>query len=253
MTGDEAKAAIERGIRDPEVRRNAAAIYAKSSKAALENEHSRKTPIRVSDAGRCVRELWAEINGFQDIPVDLATQLTRFDLGTLYGAWLAAVLKATLESEGGYFVALEMELARQGVVGHADALVYVDNGSSLSPDLAIDFKSTYGKWNNEEPGAKRPYQVIQVTNYADAAKFPRATVITIAPASQPASNRMRADDYDPAEWLPRVDDEYTRLRGALETMRPDGDPDAPWRCVSCRYSTCPANKNPEARVVGVER
>lgn len=243
MTGADVVAAIERGIQDPAVRREAAVIFAETSQAALANEHNREPgKVRTSDAGRCSLELWAELHGKQDVDVDVATQLTRFDIGTIYGAWLAAVLKAELDGCG-YHVLLEADITRNGVTGHADALVY--GLPDMSPEIAAEFKSTYG---NKQRGAL-PFQTIQVVNYALAADFPRATVVTIAPASFPAENRLRHDDYDPAEWQRQVDAEYSRLSRATGDLPAPADPDAPFRCRSCRYSACSKNTNPFARAI----
>lgn len=244
MNGQDVLEAIEFGVRDPDVRRNAAVIFAETAQKALGNEHDREPmTVRTSDAGRCSLELWAELHGQVDVEVDVATQLTRFDIGTIYGSWLAAILKATLERTDEYHVLLEADLARNGVSGHADALIYAH--PDLAPVLAVEFKSTYGNKQREA----LTFQTIQVCNYALAADFPLATIVTIAPASFPATNRLRADDYDPAAWQRRVDAEYARLQRATGDLPAPADPDEAWRCKGCKYSACERNTNPFARAI----
>lgn len=260
MTGQDVVAALHRGGLDPAVRAIAAQHYAAASQAALEHEHTRAAmTIRGSDAGRCVRELWAELHDKIDLEVDFITQATRFDIGTLYGAWLAAILKATLESEDpAIAVMLEVQTKRHGIPGHIDALITrvetLREGTPahiVVPLLVVEFKSTYGTKNREAPGDKKPYQVIQATGYAldETVRAPLATVITIAPAAFPAEDRFRHDDYDPSVWEMRVDFEYDRLAGALLDDMPEGDPAEPWRCQGCRFSGCELNRNPQARTM----
>ena len=258
MTGREILSAIERGCLDPEIRGIAAGYYASAAATALGNDHSRKPgTIRASDAGRCVRELWADLHGKLDLPQDASTQLSRFDIGTLYGAWLAAILKATLEKEDANIrVVLEVEVTRQGVTGHADAIVCRCLPALLNPQpedfkpiYTCEFKSTYGKSNKKLPSEDRFYQVAQVTHYALTYKSPMGGVITFAPAAWPAEDRFTAEDCDPAVYELRTDLEYARLAAALLDEMPDGDPDQAWRCQSCRFSACERNKNAAANML----
>ena len=257
MTGRDVLAAIERRCSDPEIRSIAAAHYAITAPAALANDHSRKPgTIRASDAGRCVREVWADVHDKFDLPQDAITQLSRFDLGTLYGAWLAALLKATLETEepNRYRVRCEVVVERHGIPGHADAFI----DEQLAPDewvpvFCTEFKSTYTIKNNDAPSEKRPYQAVQVSHYSldkrNATKD--CGIITMAPAAWPAENRFTFEDIDPDVWALRPEVEYGRLGAALLDEMPEGDPDAPWRCTGCRFSACELNKNPAVNMVEI--
>lgn len=258
MTGRDVIAAIERGCLDPKIRAVAAQHYAASAQA-LGNDHSRKPgTIRASDAGRCVRELWAEIHQKSDIPQDSVTILSRFDMGTLYGAWLAALLKATLESEDKdrWRVECEVLIDRHNVTGHADAVIieYGDAAKKLQRAvLTAEFKSTYGKSNKKPPSEDRFYQVAQVTHYAldKAHGSPMGTIITFAPAAWPAEDRLTFEDQEPEVYELRTEMEYERLAAALLDEMPEGDPDKPWRCEGCLFSECERNKNASQNTVSL--
>lgn len=258
MTGREVLAAIELGATDPTIRRLAAEIFPDAVAKALADEHTR-TPgrIRASDAGRCVRELWADIHNKLDLPIDATTQLSRFDIGTFYGAWLACLLKASLESrDPNIRVAVEVETERAGITGHADAIICqcssqlaMPQPEDFKPIYVAEFKSTYGKSNKKLPSDDKFYQVAQVTDYALAYDVPMGGVITFAPAAWPAEDRFTFEDCDPAVYELRTDIEYQRLQAALLDEMPDGDPEQPWRCQSCRFSKCELNKNNAANVL----
>jgi hypothetical protein len=63
----------------------------------LMSEMKKRTGLRGSDAGRCTHELWAMIRDVVDLPQDPIGRLTRLDLGSLYGAHMAALFKAGFE------------------------------------------------------------------------------------------------------------------------------------------------------------
>lgn len=254
MTGREVLAAIERGCVIPAVREIAVRHFVEAAAKALADEHTRAPgKIRASDAGRCVRETWADLHDRLDLPQDATTQLSRFDIGTIYGAWLASILKATLESEDvNVRVDCEVAIERHGIPGHVDAIVMRCDGALLlpkfddyRPDITVEFKSTYGLKNKELPSEKKFYQVAQVTHYAleKEHKSDRAAIITFAPAAWPVEDRFVFEDIDPEVYELRTEMEYARLAPALLDEIPDGDPDAKWRCSGCRASWCEQNTN----------
>jgi len=216
-------------------------------------EHQERTGVRISDAGKCALELWAELHGKNDIPEDPDLQISRFDIGTLYGLWLACLTKAVIEAEHpDWDCDLEPEVALDGVQGHIDVLVRLR--SNLTPLWVIEFKSTY--WGNalEAPHERAFYQVLQAASYAEAKRAPVFSIVTIGPAVHGkydkqvkkwvTPSKMRQDDYQTSEYAHHAKTEIKRLKTALAATPAEADAEEDWRCKSCRYSGCNYNKNP---------
>lgn len=220
--------------------------------AGLFHHDDHRTTVRASDAGRCRLELWAYLHDACDIPEDRVGELTRMDIGSLYGAWCAALFATAYEdAHPAARVLCEMEVSFADVPGHVDALIV--NGS---PQHLTEIKSTYfagGKEPMKPVDVRAPYQVDQALIYAEAIPVPRFSLFTIAPASWTKDERglpvrHYQDDFVTAEYAGRAMREVQRLREAEGPERPVADPRESWRCESCRYSRCPKNRNPLADV-----
>jgi len=212
---------------------------------SLLTPHGERTPavsLRVSDAGACVRKLWNDLHGNPEV-IDSDTQISRFDIGTVYGAWLAALLAASLERDG-YEVACEQEVAYKGIRGHIDLRFNVPGGTTG----VVEFKSTYWSGVLDPPHERAFYQVLQAVTYAladDGAD--EALIVTFGPAVAnrrgQQNEKMRQDAYDPIDYAFDAAEEWARLSAALGDVEPEGDAKASesWRCRGCQVVKCPRN------------
>jgi hypothetical protein len=209
------------------------------------SEDEPRENIRGSDAGRCVRELWAHLHKQIDIPQNFKTQLTRFDLGTEFGKI------AALRFAAGYRksldvshcdIELEAEITYLGISGHIDILI-------REPFLhVIELKTNYSPRALEPPPS---YQRIQAAFYALAVGAPAFTIATFGPAVTKDQRWERSDTYETSEYKDAVEAEYKRLGAALLDDMPEGDPKEPWRCQYCRFGACEKNVNPLKDLIGV--
>jgi hypothetical protein len=222
------------------------------------SEDEPRENIRGSDAGRCVRELWAHLHKQIDIPQNFKTQLTRFDLGTEFGkiaarrftrGYLGVPIVFPPEPTGQHFVSfdkrevlLEKEISFMGITGHIDILV-----KNPVPHV-IEVKTNYSMRPLEPPPQ---YQRLQAAFYALAVGAPAFSIYTVGPAVTKDGRWERTDTFQTADYKDAVEAEYKRLGAALLDDAPEGDPKEPWRCMYCRAGWCEKNVNPLKEMVGV--
>src|SRR6185437_13395263 len=174
----DAVARIRQAATDPDLRA-AAIVRWNAVVPSLLTPHDEREPalsLRVSDAGECVRKLWNKLHDNAE-SIDPDTQISRFDIGTVYGAWLAALLAASLERDG-YNVECEPEITYSGIRGHIDLRAISPTGERT----VAEFKSTYWSGALDAPHERAPYQVLQAVTYAIADNAAQALVITFGPA-----------------------------------------------------------------------
>ena len=237
---------------DKKLREDARIIWRTIAKNLFEEKH--RNGIRISDSGRCILELWSELHGKLDIEEDPDLQLTRFDIGTLYGARIACLTAAAIEAaHPDWDCVLEADVAVDGVPGHIDILVRMRD-LDLTPLLVIEIKSTYWSGALDDPYIRAPYQVHQAVSYAEGKKAPWAVILTVGPAVHGSYSKalkafvkppkMRQDNYETHVHAPAAHREIARLKAALSPHPPEADAKEKWRCDSCRFSACERNKNP---------
>lgn len=231
--------------------------------------------LRVSDAGRCVRELWADYHSRLDIP-ESAKGLQRMRDGQRSGAENACLIVAGIERWLPFYAKVEVEILDDGVPGHADVIVYDD---THEPHIALevveckrtmwtggvdaDFllkaaqqirdplkrENAIAAAREAAPAEGKPFQCIQSAKYALGVGAPHFVIVTDAPATMPRNGpTMAAYRYATADWAIEVDAEYMRLDMALADEMPEGDPKEAWRCKSCRFAGCERNENPLRKV-----
>jgi CRISPR/Cas system-associated exonuclease Cas4 (RecB family) len=213
------------------------------------SEDEPRENIRGSDAGRCVRALWAHLHQKIDIPQNFKTQLTRFDLGTEFGKIAAQRFMQgylTQNPTNGVVpsISLESEVEYLGIKGHIDILIQLaDNTMHV-----IEVKTNYSMRPLEPPPQ---YQRLQAAFYALAVGAPAFSIYTVGPAVTKDGRWERTDTYETAEYKDAVEAEYKRLGAALLDDMPEGDPKEPWRCQYCRFGACEKNVNPLKDLIGV--
>jgi|SRR5580700_1170492 hypothetical protein len=227
------------------LRARAAELW-KRSAPPLFDEHEERTGLRVSDAGRCVRQVWDEIhNGKQ--PRDPDVQIDSLDDGTLIGCWRACLLAASLKADG-YHVELEPEVSHDGTPGHIDLFYQRITSPSLVEDGVVEFKYTKQSWSVKAPdepnknGDTKRFQILQLMKYCAAKGCEDGAIVTIAPSWE---GKGRVDWYKLGDWQHAVIGEWLRLSAALGPVEPEGDAAEKWRCraSSCSVSACPRNEN----------
>ena len=228
------------------MRVQAIALWADVS-ARIFDRNSERTGVRMSDVGKCVREVWADINGKLDLPIDPDTQLMNFDSGSFWGAWLACLAAVAIQKYApNFIVRVEPEVDYLGIPGHVDLLIFDDHDHAY---WVIEFKSTYWTKGITDPAQRSRYQCLQAAGYALATAAPLFSIVTIAPATQQWDAKARARaripklaqfDYDPREFEAEVREELDRLKQATQSVSdaPEGDATEDFRCRSCRYSNC---------------
>jgi len=239
---------ISKALADDDMRAEAATRFRSASDLLGPKDASEG--IRVSDSGRCRLELWASLHDKFDLPQDPEVLLTRFDIGTLYGAWIAALFAVSLECHAPMVrVELEPTISYRGVPGHIDALVRSRHNHDAL--WVVEFKSTYFSRAPEAPHERAVYQVLQAATYAKSVEAPAFSIFTIAPAVQAMYDKATKTrvtppkhsqhDYVTADWSAAVDEEITRLKTATHNLPPQEDASEEWRHRSCRYAGCPLN------------
>ena len=211
--------------------------------------------LRASDAGRCVRELWAEVHDKRDLPED-AQGMLKMNTGSLVGAWLACLLGAAFEEQD-YGAHAEVAMDRDGITGHADLFITraVEKGAGMraEPALIVEFK--FSAWTGKHDGPK-PYHLIQAAQYARMVGAPQFIVIQYYPATQARFDKEigtkvsephiePSQVYETKDFVSETDAEYVRLRVGLGDEMPLGDPAEAFRCRSCRFAGCERNINPK--------
>lgn len=231
---------IRKASDNPDLTHLAAAMAGNAITAAFQATHDRKPgALRGSDAGGCVRAVYADVHDLLDIPDDYDSKLFKMNGGTMSGAWLAALLAVGLETDERYQVSLEHEIDEHDFTGHIDALIYRDE----KPWCVVEMKATFVNGAPKAPddpyknGNVRTYQIIQAAKYAAYVGAPYIAVVTSSPGG------MRCDWYDYAAWEDAAVEDTARLMDALGPTMPAGDPRETWRCNVCKFSKCESNKN----------
>jgi hypothetical protein len=195
--------------------------------------------IRPSAYGKCRLALWASVHGLDDLEPDpIDNVLAKMDLGTLVGAWEAALLKVAAECNDEWDVCLEY-VPEGG--GHIDALCVRAGGMSH----VVEFKSQWSSGAIPNPEKDSPQHLLQAGDYAIRTQSPRFTLVYIRPAA-PAGARMKQFEYDAAPYATLVAIERDRLAPALLDEPPTPDPQNRWSCSTCSYGACSKNKSKSA-------
>ncbi len=232
---------VREAAASPAMRALAAPIAAGLIADALGKHQERKREIRPSDFGSCTLALWAAMNGLEDIPRDgIDDHLARMDLGTMIGAWEAALLKVAAERDG-WFVRLE-HIPEGG--GHIDALCEPAVGGSRDPhgpSHVVEFKSSYDTGAIPEPKFAGAHS-LQSGDYANRTGSPRATLVYLRPPGKKGA-RMAQFEFDAEPYRALVAIERDRLGRALKDEAPPADPQEGWQCFTCLFSACRKNRN----------
>jgi hypothetical protein len=266
-------ALIRKAHADPKMRARAAAECAEPLVDALASEHLAKGP-GASDAGSCSTFLWAREHESGDpkkptyltLPEAWNSQIV-MEQGTFFGAWYASLAARALTNEG-YTCYVELEGTYEGLRTHPDLLVFKDLGPD--PLLVVEFKSTNGTAEQEEPGTivrgnvEKLSWLQQVGMYALEKKAEQFAIVVVQPALQNRKDKdtgekrnppkMRQFVFDTAKWASEADREARRIRASAEvTVMPASDlkPSESWRCATCAYADCQyrLEQNPLQNVV----
>lgn len=209
--------------------------------------------LHASDLGGCSAATRARMLGLLDIPFPFQVQLTRLDLGAIYGAHMAAMFKVGWESEhDDGEVQLEVPVQMSDVVGHIDAVLITDDY-----EYPIEYKTNYfGKGTEPQDPlyAKDPFDrhlpyVYQEGFYMKArgVKAPFGAVCILNPALYRQKDArgfyidptmLKQFEYHITELAPLVDAELARLL-PVQTGDVACDASEPWRGRYCRWSLCP--------------
>jgi hypothetical protein len=238
------EARIRAAATDETLRAAAAAIWKRVS-PTLFDPHDERNGLRVSDAGQCVRSLWAEIHVAPKVFTP-DVQLFNLDEGTLTGAWFACLLEASLEADG-YAVELEPEVSLNGTPGHID-LFFRDTTDGKyeweREEGVVEFKRTNQSWSIKAPhepnksGETKRYHILQLMAYCAAKGVNDGAIVTIAPSWD---GKMRVDWYELDDWRDAVAGEQMRLSAALGPVEPEGDAAEGFRCRGCPVIACSRN------------
>lgn len=239
---------------DPVMRLNAAMVSMTAVANALGQEHLHLGP-GASDAGSCSTYLWVRENdpALLTLPEAWNSQIV-MEQGTFFGAWYAALAYEALTAEG-YFCMLEREGAYEGLRTHPDLLVYDREGGACL--AAVEFKSTNGTAEQEEPGTvvrgnvEKLSWLQQVGMYGLEHHAPTLYVVVVQPALQNRKDKdtgekrnppkMRQFAFDTARWATEAAREAYRISAAAKAdAMPESDlkPSDAWRCEGCRYADC---------------
>jgi hypothetical protein len=244
--------AIERARINAALYAKAANYYAAIAPGLLGAKNDREPQrLRASDAGRCSRELWADLNGKFDL-LDTTKGLLRMDNGSLMGPWLACLLKAGLELE--FFVELEPNVMHAGVSGHVDAIidtVQVEGELQGRYETIATVEFKWSAWTGDWRGDCKKFQRDQSGLYALATLAPQHFVV-IYYAASPERLPVKGEGWIDGSYLVvhpfstaaterEVNLEYERLAKALAAEMPEPDPPDAFRCKSCRFSLCERN------------
>ena len=239
ITADTIRDAILVARTTPRLLKRARSLHGIIAGDVLSRNHDREPgTIRASDAGSCTRWLWANLNGKLDIPDDPKAEL-RKDNGSLFGAWLACLLKAYLEAQDPQTdVFLEAETADVGNPGHIDAAI-IDHGIAAA---TVELK--WSAWPGKTDGQAKPQHRIQSGKYAQAFGAPVHFVVTYFASAWAKGDWLTVHAFTTEETAFDVEVEYDRLKGALAVDMPEPDPPEEYLCKSCAFSKCELNVNP---------
>lgn len=223
-----------------------------------EQTRSVEKGLRLSDAGSCSLELWYKLRDQLDLPIDpIDMQLTRFDYGTLTGAWVGALVAEGARADGWHAI-LEEEVTLLGIPGHIDVRLWKPAEYDLEgPPLTflearshvveIKTKNDTGKIKNPEKEAF--FQLIQAGAYChpdDAALASQSFTLLVVQPSATKGIRCNQFHFRAAPYEKIAKSDYARMSAALDYTPPVGDPPDKWRCFTCLASRCKKNKNKAA-------
>jgi hypothetical protein len=252
------KTRLYHAVSDPVLREAARLKFAAIAPSLFSAKGERTPPVslRASDAGQCVRKLWNQLHGNPET-VEPETQLSRFDIGESYGAWMACLLAAELEADA-YTVECEPSVTSTvndvTVSGHIDVYwedLVVFDGLPQHRGV-VEYKSTYWSGSLDNPADSKQYQVLQAGTYARAKGCDVFQVVTFGPAvyargKNADPSKLRDDGFLLSEWEPAIDAEWQRLKAALADEEPVEDAKESWRCRGCQVVACV--RNPAASVL----
>jgi hypothetical protein len=228
---------VRAALKSPKMRAEAAATL---REAPIFLHQERRPKVRLSDVGSCRLELWAKMHDaceLKDDPID--SILTRMDQGTLYGAWVGALIAAAAKHDG-WSAALEQIVDFENCPGHLDVLLRTETTRHV-----VELKSHNDDGAVKDPWATKRANVLQLIAYGAATGSPTGTVLYIGP-NAPKGRRLQQFHFDIAPFVGIARDEYARLKAAEADAPPVADPQERWQCATCRYTTCPKNKNKAA-------
>lgn len=201
--------------------------------------------IRVSDAGTCRQQLWADLHDKFDIPDSPSLILDKMYSGILDGAVTAYLIAAGIKRWHWPLTAvIEQAIDARGVPGHADVVIYAEP----DPIEVVESKLTLYPKGIADPAIRHTYWLHQACKYALGVGAPFFVVLVHAPAAFTGATRQ-AFRYATADHAVTTEAEYARLRQAQnnEAPEPDAPEDESWRCRSCRYSQCSEGRNVNPR------
>jgi hypothetical protein len=233
---------IRRAAVDPEMRAKAGFVAGQLIASAFQpQDHG---GIRPSSYGSCRLALWATIHGREDIARDAVDDyLAKMDLGTMTGAWNAALLYVAASREG-WDVLLEFVPEGGGHIdglcrkAHSDGLDHETHGVSH----VVEFKSQWSSGAIPDPASDSPQHLLQAADYALRTSSPRFTLVYLRPGAK-KGERLKQWEYEAAPYRLLIEAERERLSAALLDDPPMPDPQNRWSCYTCRVSTCRKNKN----------
>jgi hypothetical protein len=212
-----------------------------------------KNELSASAAGACVLEKWAALHDQLDLPQDYITEAVKMDTGTEIGCRLAGLFAVGFEDQyPGFEVDVEVEGEHEGIPGHVEIVIYDCRkpGTRVAVHMVEIKSSMWGGAVSEHPRFKhsKEFHIIQAAKEALIVSAPGFSVFNVLPAATKRGGEKARhfiqDAFETADWALAVQVEYKRLERALQDEAPTGDAQEPWRCVSCRFSTCQRNKNP---------
>jgi hypothetical protein len=201
--------------------------------------------VRVSDAGTCRQQLWADLHDKLDIPDNPVMIDDKMEPGILDGARTAFLIAAGIERWYWPLTAvIEQAIDARGIPGHADVVVYAEP----DPIEVIECKLTLYPKGIDDPETRHTYWLHQACKYALGVGAPFFVVLVHAPAAFTGATRQ-AFRYSTVEHAVTTEAEYARLREAQHDAAPapDAPEDESWRCRSCRYSQCSEGRNVNPR------
>jgi len=220
-----------------------------------EQTRSVEKGLRLSDAGSCSLELWYKLRDELDLPLDVIDmQLCRFDTGTLFGAWVGALVAEGARADG-WEAALEQKVTFLGIPGHIDVRLvreqgeWLDNTNAFTRAHVVEIKTKYETAVIKNPIKESAFQLVQAGSYCHPDKEElRSQSFTLLVVSPCATKGVRANQFhfDAAPYAAIARADYERMSTALADEPPVADPPDKWRCFTCLASACKKNKNKQA-------
>lgn len=236
-TGIDYVALVDKVLLDERCMARANELCAKAMAELYTRNHKRQPgKLRISDAGGCVLNVWADVHDAFDLP-ESPRGLRKIHDGSRAGVEYACLIVAGIEWFYRPYSALaEVSLDYNGIPGHCDVLV------RLEPEAleVVEIKRT-GSWKFTTPEESAPWYLTQACAYAQGVDADTFVVLVDAYAAK--GDDLRQFRYATDDWVVGAHDDYERLGAALGHEPPEGDAAQDFRCVSCRYSACERNRN----------